>query len=210
MKIHKLPGFFIDIEGIDGSGSSTQVDLVSEKLKKMGLNPLVTKEPTDGPVGKLVHQFLSEKSSPLSATSKELLFAADRSLHLDQVIIPRLEKKEMVITDRYAWSSVAYGSVFLSKEWLFDLNRDLIFPDITIFIDADPEICLRRLAKEKGGFELYNSRKQLYLVWDTYHWLASKYWWAPILVVDGEREKEEICAEILNHIQKNPKFKKHP
>lgn len=207
MKIHKHPGFFVDIEGIDGSGASTQVNLVSTRLKEAGVFPYVTKEPTDGDVGKLIHHVLRKHPRRLSPISLELLFASDRGLHLDEVIIPRLEKGEMVITDRYAWASVAYGCIYLTKEWLFDLNKDFIFPDLTIFIDVSPDVCMERLKKEKKGYLLFNDPELLNRVWDVYQWLASKYWWAPIAQINGERPKEQITEDILSHIKKHPKFK---
>lgn len=208
MRIHNFPGFFVDIEGIDGSGANTQAGLVSENLKKLGIRPHVTKEPTSGPVGQLIRQILKKNPKDLSPTSLRLLFAADCSLHLDKEIIPRLKKGEMVICDRYAWASIAYGSIDLPKEWLFELNRDLIFPDLTIFIDVVPEICLERLAKEKEGLQLFEEEEKLNQTFETYHWLAFKYWWAPIFLVDGQRKKEDVTGEIINHIKNHPKFKK--
>ncbi|MFZ5366227.1 MAG: dTMP kinase [Patescibacteria group bacterium] len=209
MKIHQLPGFFIDIEGLDGSGVSTQVRLVAKSLRREGIKPFVTKEPTTGPVGKLIRQVLQRKIS-LPADSLQLLFAADRGEHLQREIIPKLEKGRMVITDRYAWSTVAFGSVDLSKEWLLDLNRDFILPDLTIFIEVSPEICLERIVRDekRQGVELFEEEEHLEETWDTYHWLGQKFWWAQIAVVDGEREKEEITEEILSIIKKHPKFRK--
>lgn len=207
MKIHQLPGFFVDIEGLDGSGASTQVRLVARELRKLGGRPYLTKEPTEGAIGKLIRQILQRKIS-LPPDSLQLLFAADRGEHLQREIIPQLEKGRMVITDHYAWASVAFGSVHLSKEWLLDLNRDFILPDLTIFLEVAPEICLERLAKERGGVVLFEEEEHLAQTWDTYHWLAQKYWWAQIAVVDGEQEKELVRDEILKVIKDHPKFRR--
>ena len=208
MKIHQFLGFFVDIEGLDGSGSSTQVKLVAKELKKEGVKPYLTKEPTKGPIGKLVRSALEGQWNSLPPASVQLLFAADRGRHLNEEIIPKLEKGKMIITDRYAWSSVAFGSVHLSKEWLMELNRDFILPDLTIFIEVTPEICLKRLEKEKKEVRLFEEEEHLEQTWDTYHWLAQKFWWAQIAVVDGERKVEEVTEEILSLIKKHPKFKK--
>lgn len=209
MKIHNFPGFFIDIEGLDGSGANTQVGLVGRELKKTGQKAHLTKEPTNGPIGKLIHQFLKGKVYP-PADSLQLLFAADRGEHLSKEIIPRLEKGEVVITDRYAWSSIAFGSIDLNKEWLFSLNKDFIFPDLTVFIDVDPSVCLGRIMKDKSrvGVELFEEEEKLMNVWETYQWLVSKYWWVNIAVVDGEKEKEKVTAEIMALLKKQNKFKK--
>ena len=207
MKIHNFPGFFIDIEGLDGSGASTQVKLVAKELKKEGVKPYLTKEPTKGPIGKLVRQALEGLWNSLPPSSVQMLFAADRGRHLNEEIIPKLEKGKMIITDRYAWSSVAFGSVELDREWLLGLNKDFILPDLTIFIEVSPEVCLARLKKERKGVELFGEEEHLTQTWDTYHWLAQKFWWAQIAVVDGERKKEEITEEILSLIKNHPKFK---
>lgn len=207
MIIHKYPGFFVDIEGLDGSGSSTQVHLLGENLKKLGLGPYLTKEPTNGPIGEIIHQILQKKIRNISPSTLRLLFAADGGFHLDKDIIPRLKKGQMVVTDRYAWSSVAFGSVFASKEWLYELNRGFIIPDLTFFLEVPPYVCLKRIRLEKGAVELLGKEEQLAHVWDTYHYLANKYWWANIIVVDGDRPREEVAEEILHHIKNHSKFK---
>lgn len=208
MKIHNYPGFFIDIEGLDGSGSSTQVRLVANELKKEKIKPYLTKEPTKGPIGKLVRQALEGKFNALPPASIQLLFAADRGRHLNTEIIPQLEKGKMVITDRYAWSSVAFGSVELSREWLLDLNQDFILPDLTIFIEVSPSVCLERIAKERKGIELFEEEEKLERAWDAYHSLVSKYWWTNMAVVDGEQKRGEVTVDILEHIKKHPKFRR--
>lgn len=208
MKIHNYPGFFIDIEGLDGSGSSTQVSLVAKELKKEKIKPYLTKEPTKGPIGRLVRRALEGEFNALPPASIQLLFAADRGRHLNTEIIPQLEKGKMVITDRYAWSSVAFGSVELSREWLLDLNQDFILPDLTIFIEVSPAVCLERIAKERQGIELFEEEEKLERAWDAYHSLVSKYWWTNMAVVDGEQEKGEVTEDILGHIKRHPKFRR--
>lgn len=208
MKIHNYPGFFIDIEGLDGSGSNTQVSLVAKELKKEKMKPYLTKEPTNGPIGKLVRQALEGKFNAFPPASIQLLFAADRGRHLNTEIIPQLEKGKMVITDRYAWSSVAFGSVELDREWLFNLNKDFILPDLTVFIEVSPAVCLKRIAKERKGVELFEKRGKLERAWDVYHCIVSKYWWTHIAVVNGEKKRGEVTADILAHVKRHPKFRK--
>jgi len=210
MKIHNFPGFFVDIEGLDGSGASTQVNLVAKDLNSLGLKPFLTKEPTRGPIGQFIRQAL-QKKVVLSPDSLQLLFAADRGEHLAKEIIPRLEKGEIVITDRYAWSSIAFGSLDLNKEWLFSLNKNFIFPDITVFIDVDPAICIQRIGRDNkrdGGVELFEEEEKLIDVQETYRWLVDKYWWVDIAVIDGEKSKEKVTAEIMSLLKKRPKFRK--
>jgi len=208
MKIHNYPGFFIDIEGLDGSGSSTQVRRVVRALAEEKVKAYMTKEPSKGPIGKLTQEALMGQFNSLPPASIQLLFAADRGRHLNVEVIPRLEKGEMVITDRYAWSSVAFGSVELDREWLLSLNKDFILPDLTIFIEVSPGICLERIAKERQGIELFEEEEKLEQAWDAFHSLVSKYWWTNMAVVDGEQTPQEVTATILTHIFRHPKYKK--
>lgn len=208
MKIHNYPGFFVAIEGLDGCGSSTQVRLVTKVLLQEKVKVFSTKEPTNGPVGKLIKNVLNDKYCSLPPAAIQLLFAADWGCHLTLDIIPRLEKSELVITDRYAWSSVAYGSVDLGTEWLFNLNKNYILPDLTIFIEVNPEVCLKRLAKEKRSLELFEEKEKLGTAWATYHSLVTKYWWTHMAVVDGEQKRQEVTEAILARIKSHRKFKK--
>jgi len=206
MKIHRYPGFFIDIEGLDGSGSSLQVERVAKLLKKEGLRVYTTKEPSRGPIGKLVRSALKGEFNSLPPASVQLLFAADRGRHLHEEIIPRLEKGQTVITDRYAWSSIAYGSVELAQTWLLDLNKNFILPDLTILVDVPPEICARRITRQPGGLELFEEEEKLALAQEAYHSLATKHW-AYIVVVNGEQPLGKVTEAILKTIKRQPKFK---
>lgn len=207
MKLNPYYGLFVDIEGLDGAGCSTQVHKVSLALRKEGVRVYSTKEPTRGPIGKLVRSALKGEFDSLPSASVQLLFAADRGRHLNDEIIPRLEKGELVITDRYLWSSVAFGSIDLSKQWLLELNKEFIIPDISILIDVSPGECLKRLKREKVGIELYDRRTELESAWETYSFLANKYPFY-LYVVDGEREPEEITEDIIRLIKGRGKFRR--
>ena len=207
MKLNPYHGLFVDIEGLDGSGCSTQVRRVSQALKKEKVKVHPTKEPSRGPIGKLVRSALKGEFDSLPPASVQLLFAADRGRHLKGEIIPKLEKGQLVITDRYLWSSVAFGSIDLSKEWLLNLNQEFILPDLSIFIDVSPQECLKRTKKEKASLELYDKRGELERAWDTYHFLTNKYPFY-FYVVDGERKPEEITEDILGIIRRRRKFKR--
>ncbi len=207
MKLNPYPGLFIDIEGLDGAGCSTQVRKVAEALKKEKVKVHATKEPTRGPIGRLVKSALKGEFNSLPPASVQLLFAADRGRHLKGEIIPKLEKGELVITDRYLWSSVAFGSIELCKQWLINLNQEFILPDLSILIDVSPEECLKRVEKEKISLELYDRRSELESAWDTYQFLANKYPFY-LYVIDGEREPEEITEEIVKLIKGRGKFRR--
>ena len=197
----------MDIEGLDGAGCATQVRRIGQALKEEKVKAYLTKEPTRGPIGKLVKAALEGEFNSLPSASIQLLFAADRGRHLNDEVIPRLEKGELVITDRYLWSSVAFGSINLSKQWLINLNQEFILPDLSVLIDVRPEECLKRIKKEETSLELFNRRSELESAWDTYQFLANKYPFY-LYVIDGEREPEEITEDIVKLIKGRAKFRR--
>ena len=191
-------GKFIVIEGLDGCGKTTQVELLAEELREQGEKVIETNEPTGGLIGKLIRQVL-EKKAVLSSDALQLLFVADRLDHLRNEIEPTLKRGEMVICDRYLWSTVAYGSLNLDKNWLLSLHRYCSYPDISIFLEVEPKTCLQRIGLRGKGKTIFEEEGKLRKVWQVYQWLAEKF---PkrVIIVDGEREPEKISREILNKI----------
>jgi len=205
MKVHSHPGFFIDIEGLDGSGMSTQVNLVRERLLKKGYKAYKTSEPTDNVVGGLIRGTLSGVYK-LPPEALQLLFVADRSHHVDREIAPILSDGNILVADRFLWSTIAFGSVDLSRQWLLQLHRYCFLPDLSIFLRVSPGICVKRLKPDRFNFELFEKEDKLRKAWKTYEWLAKKF---PQLVkiVEGEQGKEKVTREILRQIRLHPKFK---
>ncbi|MCL5411248.1 MAG: dTMP kinase [Patescibacteria group bacterium] len=200
-----FPGLFIDIEGLDGGGSSTQCSLVGDFFKSEGIKVFTTKEPTNNVIGGLIRGVLTNTLC-LSSDALQLLYAADRAHHLNREIIPMLKSKNIVITDRYAWSSLAFGSIDLDGDWILGLNKNFICPDISIFVKVSPEICITRIKKDRFDVELFEEEKKLIKVWQTYEFLHQKF---PqlIKVVNGERSKELVKKEIIDIVQKHPKYR---
>ncbi len=200
MQKNKFPGKFIVIEGLDGSGSSTQIFRVADFLKENGKKIHITKEPTNNLIGGLIRGQLSGdwKSSP---ECLQLLFAADRAHHLEKEIIPLLKKGITVISDRYFFSTVAFGSAEIKdRKWLININDRFIFPDLTILIKVSPEICIKRMRESRFRVELFEERKKLEKTWKGYEKLAKEF--DNIKIVDGEKSIQEISYEILNLIEK--------
>jgi dTMP kinase len=110
---------FIAFEGLDGSGSSTQSRILAEKLEAKGHKVLLTKEPTkDTPIGGLIREVLQRKL-PATPEGLQFLFSADRAEHLKRDIEPALANGKVVITDRYMFSTIAYGALDIENvEWL--------------------------------------------------------------------------------------------
>lgn len=141
-------GFFFVIDGIDGSGTTTHCKLLANYLKQKK-DVFLTQEPSSNEIGKLIGKFLK---TSLPAAVDALLFAADRVLHSIE-IKKALEEGKIVISDRYIESSICYQGVELDEEWICSLNKFAIVPDLTIILDIDPEIGLKRKEDTSVKFE---------------------------------------------------------
>ncbi|MCX6810126.1 MAG: dTMP kinase [Candidatus Berkelbacteria bacterium] len=167
----KSQGMFIAIEGLDGSGTSTQADLLVNNLNKLKRTAFLTKEPTNNLIGGLIRGTLT-KDWQASPECLQLLFAADRAHHLDRMIIPALLKDKTIVTDRYIFSTIAFGSVQCDKIWLEEINRRFLLPDITFFIDVPASKCIKRIKNTRNQFELFEREKVLAEVRENYLALA--------------------------------------
>ena len=137
---------FITIEGLDGSGGTTQLRMLHAAFLARSAPCIVTREPSDGPVGKLIRAQLG--APPESAVRDGVLpylFAADRRDHLDRVVLPALARGESVLSDRYALSSFAYQAEAHGLDRVMRLNQDFPAPHITILLELDPAVCLTRI-----------------------------------------------------------------
>lgn len=135
----KEKGLFVVFEGVDFSGKSTQAKRLAIKLKEQGFDVVSTWEPGGTRAGALIKEAIMDFSNGALAPKTELmLFAADREQHLKEVILPALEKGQVVISDRYTWSTCAYqlarGNAL--KDVMF-LTQVPVVPDLTIFLDID-------------------------------------------------------------------------
>ncbi len=144
MKENTYPGTFIVIEGADGAGTTTQSKKLSEEL-----NAHWTSEPTSQRIGEKVEDMIS--SDDHSAESIALAFAADRLVHLEEEVIPRLKEGETVVCDRYYHSSLAYQTTLGAEyKWVSDLNKEALKPDIVFLLDLSSEKALSRVEKREG------------------------------------------------------------
>ena len=197
---NKYKGKFIVIEGLDGSGSSTQVMRVANFLKERNEKIHITKEPTNSLIGGLIRGQLTGdwKSSP---ECLQLLFAADRAHHLEKEIIPLLKKGINIISDRYFFSTIAFGSTEIKdKKWLIEINDRFLLPDLTILVKVSPKVCIERIKESRFQIELFEKEKKLQETWDNYKKLAKEF--DNVEIINGEREVGEISYEIINLIEK--------
>jgi dTMP kinase len=143
-------GVLIAFEGGEGAGKSSQISMLAESLRADGVSVVVTHEPGATPVGQQIRKLLLDTEGPISPRSEALLFAADRAHHVATVIRPALDRGDVVITDRYVDSSLAYqgGGRALSTDEVKRLSKwateDLV-PDLTVLLDVPPAVGLARV-----------------------------------------------------------------
>ena len=194
-----MKGKFIVFEGIDGSGKTIQAQLLFEYLKKRGFDVILTREPTDGPIGKLIRSALKKKWKAANVTL-QLLFSADRSHHLATEIIPSVEEGKIVISDRYAFSTIAYGSLDIDEKWLEEINSKFIQPDVIFILDLPVDIAIDRIKSNRSVIELFEEKEKLEKIRKTYLTLAEKY--PNCYVIDATKSVEEIHSEIKEVVEK--------
>ncbi len=147
-----MSGRFITFEGGDGCGKSTQVKLLAEYLQSKGIMPVLTKEPGGTPEGQVLRQLLvTGDKDKFDAISECLLYYADRRNHLNKVVWPALKADKWVISDRYADSTEAYQYYGYDKRvdisvlnGLYKIVAGDFKPDLTIILDIEPEVGMRR------------------------------------------------------------------
>ncbi len=195
---------FIVFEGIDGSGKSTHSKLFSEYLNQKSLNNIVTCEPTYGTIGTIIRSVFTGKSHAEHATIANL-FAADRFEHImnnHDGLLQYLAKGQNVICDRYLLSSYAYQGSILNLKWIQQINainEATLWPDITFYIDLNPEIAMQRILENRDSVELFETKEQLEKVYAHYDLAINDL--SPdqkksIIKINGNQSIEAIQADI--------------
>jgi dTMP kinase len=184
---------FVAVEGIDGSGKSTVIGVLAETLPRV----YVTKEPSGGPIGRLIREWALRGGS-VDPYVDALLFAADRIEHYRREIEPKIRENFLVVTERYIESSIAYqGAAGVSIEFIKYVNSLVPRPDLTIILDVDPEIAIARIAR-RGGIEKYEHAAFLRRVREIYLRRAAEEGYP---VVDASRPPEAVAREVAEIIK---------
>ena len=185
---------FIVFEGIDGSGKSSVITRLKEYLEGTGRKVKVTAEPTGGVIGKFVAD-----TDDLTPEAEALLFTADRAIHTEQI------KKWMadgydVLCDRYFGSTLAYQSAAgMDIGWLKAINSKVtITPDVTILMDIDPEISLKRVDArgEKSRFEKLDYLRK---VRSAYLSMADEF---GFLTINADRDRDTVAEEVISKVRR--------
>jgi dTMP kinase len=186
------PGVFIVFEGIDGSGKSTHIKLLAEELRGRGLHVLETSEPSKDRIGIFIREYAERNGDRFTLETETLLFAADRYEHVKQVIAPALERGQIVISDRYFYSSIAYqGATGIDLDWIREMNRFAPRPDVGILLDITPEHSLERVNdRAKTVFEVSDYLRK---VRDIYLGMVEQ---GELVRIDADRAKGRVRVEI--------------
>jgi len=194
---------FVTFEGLDGSGKSTQAELLAGWLRAAGRTVLTTREPGGTPVGEAVRDLVLH-GDELSPWTEAALFAAARAEHVELAIRPALERGEDVVCDRYLDSSVAYQGIArgLGEARVLDLNLAVtrgLLPDRTFLVLVDLEEARRRGGEHRDRIER-ETEEFMRRADAAFRSLAASY---PerIVALDGHRPAEEIAEEIREHVR---------
>lgn len=197
-------GKFIVFEGIDGSGKSTQIELLSKRLSENGVKHCETREPTDFPTGSLIHKILTGGET-VDGRAVACLFAADRIEHVinpKNGLLAKLNDGITVICDRYYFSSYAYHGVDADMDWVMDINsvsRGLLRPDATIFMDISAKTAMERIMCGRDHTELYEKEDRLAAVRGKYFEAFDKLKdEEKLFIVDADKSAEAIAEEVWN------------
>jgi dTMP kinase len=188
-------GTFICIEGLDGSGKTTHAYRLVQNLQTKGFEAVYTTEPSEGEIGKFIRASVLQGKKRVPRVVEALLFAVDRVEHLERDVKPALKNGKIVISDRCVYSSLAYqGAAGLDLEWIEEINRFSLPPDLAIYIDVPPEIVVKRIRRKKSVMERLETQRR---VKEVYMKFVDD---EKLISIDGDRKKSQVEQNLLNVI----------
>lgn len=199
---------FLALEGIDGSGKSTQAKLLANFFLQQGKEVLLTAQPTKHAIGKMIRAAFSNQIK-LQESTIAALFAADRLEHIQQPeigLLAQLSQGKTVICDRYYFSSYAYHSVHVPMDWVIASNSlaaSILKPTVNFFIDVEPAVAMKRISETRENIELYETEDNLKAVRSNYlkafEIIGSN---ENVIIINGNQPQNEVFKEILTCIEK--------
>ncbi len=199
-------GYFISFEGVDGSGKSTQIELLKDFLESRGHEVILTREPGGTEIGEKIRDIILDTSnSRMDYMTEALLYAASRAQHVSQVIAPAVEKGKVVICDRFVDSSIAYqGYGRELGQCVEDINRYAVagyMPDMTFLMKVNPGVGSDRI-KDRARDRIEMENEAFYRrVYEGYERLELDF---PdrIVGIDADGEIDIISSVIISHIRR--------
>lgn len=192
----------IVLEGLDGAGTTTQAKRLVEHVRASGGKAHGTREPSDGPIGKLIREMLTGghviAGQQISQSTFGLLFAADRLDHLQREVEPLLADGVLVVSDRWYHSSLAYQGTGADRDWIALLNGRARKPDLTIFLEVRPEVAAARRVAAGRVQELFEDVRMQEEVAAGYQATIAELTAAGerIATIDGEATPDAVFAAI--------------
>jgi dTMP kinase len=195
-------GRLIVLEGLDGAGTTTQARILVDAVRARGKAAHLTREPSDGPVGRLLRSMLIGEHAIPGRTIDQgtfgLLFAADRMDHLQREVMPQLEDGTIVVSDRWYHSSLAYQGTGADRAWIRVLNQRARVPDLTVFLRVRAEVAAARRVAAGRAQELFEDLPMQQRVAAGYEAVLAELGanGEKIAVLDGEATPDEVTAAI--------------
>ncbi len=195
MRENSFSGDFIVIEGPDGAGSTTHSKKLAEEL-----DGFYTNEPTQGKTGQKVKEMIEKDDH--SAEAIALAFTADRMVHVEEEVLPALERGEKVVCDRYYHSTLVYESVMGADfDWLKDINRYVPEPDVTVVLDVSAEEGMSRIEKRGSDENIFENLSFQEKVVLSYRELQDRLD-ERIELVDASRPMDEVFEEVRDAVER--------
>jgi len=188
----KKKGIFICIEGLDGSGKTTHAHKLVRNLQKKRFDAIYTTEPSRGELGTFIRGTILEGKKRVPRVVEAVLFAVDRVEHINKDVKPALNEGKIVVSDRCVYSSLAYqGAAGLDLEWIEEINRFALPPDLAIYIDVPPEVVVKRIRRKKSVMERLETQRR---VQEVYMSFVDN---GKLMLIDGDRKKAEVEQNLL-------------
>lgn len=213
LRKNPFTGRYIAIEGIDGSGKTTQIQRLRRHFQKKRETVIVTSEPRrDLPVGNIITRILNARIK-LPSIAYQFLYSANRIENHETIIYPALQAGKIVLSHRSVWSIVPYGiedfglssidkqaaESFFAAHGVLSYYYQSIIPDMTLYLRVSVKTAMRRLSAMNKTKELYERKEKLRVVTKGYEW-ESEQFSENIVIIDGEKPVDLVTKEILTNV----------